>query len=364
MLKLIYLMMFLYLSNIIYSQEVINSKQVEIQGTQELNIKSTITEKDYKLYINLPRNINDPGKTFPVIYLLDAQWDFTLLQAIYGEQYYDGFLPDAIIVGITWGGENPNPDSLRVIDFTPSKTKQEPTGGGAKKFLEFIKNELIPFIESKYKTSPNDRTLIGCSLGGLFTLYAMLNEPNLFSKYVLTSPALQWDKNIIYSYLNQYSEKNKNLKAKLFMGIGEYEQADNFQKFSNLLEEKKFADLKFKAKVIMGAGHSGGKAEGFTRGLQFAFEKTPIQLNGNNLSNYIGDYRSTDEDTISIEAKNKNLTAHSVQLGSVNLHAETENDFYSIGQFLLLHFKRNEEGKIIGFQLEKYADKTDFKKLD
>jgi predicted alpha/beta superfamily hydrolase len=49
---------------------------------------------------------------------------------------------------------------------------------------------LIPFIESKYRAAKNDRTLMGSSYGGLFTLYAMFHETALFQRYVLTSPAL------------------------------------------------------------------------------------------------------------------------------------------------------------------------------
>ena len=107
-----------------------------------------------------------------------------MLNAIYGEQYYDGFLPEAIIVGITWGGVNPNPDILRRRDFTPTKEGNNPVGGDAGKFLSFIKNELIPFIDSKFKTKPRDRTLMGCSLGGLFTIYALFNETGLFNRYI------------------------------------------------------------------------------------------------------------------------------------------------------------------------------------
>ena len=205
---IIFLALFLLGINIYAQDENNKPEQVQIPGTQELEIKSHITNKDYKLYINLPRNIDDPNRTFPVIYLLDAQWDFPLLNAIYGEQYFDGFLPDAIVVGITWGGKNPNPDSLRVTDFTPTKTMQDPTGGGAKKFLSFIKEELIPFIDSKFKTKKDDRTLMGSSLGGLFTLYTLFNDPTVFKNYVLTSPAIQWDNGIINSYMEKYSENN------------------------------------------------------------------------------------------------------------------------------------------------------------
>ncbi len=54
------------------------------------------------------------------------------MNAIFGEQYYDGFVPSAIVVGIAWSGSNPNYDLLRARDLTPSATKQAPIGGNAR----------------------------------------------------------------------------------------------------------------------------------------------------------------------------------------------------------------------------------------
>src|ERR1700712_1186549 len=70
-----------------------------IQGTQVVKLHSAIVGQDYQLYINLPGNYSrDTGKVYPVVYLLDGQWDFPLFTGIYGSQYYDGFIPEFITV--------------------------------------------------------------------------------------------------------------------------------------------------------------------------------------------------------------------------------------------------------------------------
>ena len=151
---------------------------VIMAGTQQREIYSKIVGQDYELYINLPADYNNTTKSYPVIYLLDAQWDFALLNAIYGQQYFDGFIPEIVTVGITWGGKNPNADNLRARDFTPTSIKGPIPTGNAANFLKFIKEELISFIEKNYRVT-NDRTIMGSSLGGLFTLYAIPNSgPN------------------------------------------------------------------------------------------------------------------------------------------------------------------------------------------
>ena len=64
--------------------------------------------------------------------------------------------------------------------------------GEAAIFSKFIEKELIPSIEKKYPVT-NYRTLIGHSYGGLFTLYMLLNKPQLFANYLAIDPSLDWD---------------------------------------------------------------------------------------------------------------------------------------------------------------------------
>ena len=212
---------------------------VEIPGSQRLSITSSIVGQEYDIYVKMPGIYSDTNKTFPVLYVLDGQWDFSLVDAIVGQQYYDGFVPAVIIVGITWGGTNPNYDVLRARDFTPTKVGWLPQSGGAPKFLAFIKSELIPFVESRYRVAKNDRTLMGSSYGGLFTLYAMLHETALFHRYVLTSPSLGWDNGITYTYEKNHADRNRQFPIRLFMAIGELEGVSGFQSFADRLKERK-----------------------------------------------------------------------------------------------------------------------------
>jgi predicted alpha/beta superfamily hydrolase len=338
--------------------------QVEIPGTQKLKIYSSIVGQEYDLYINLPRNFNDTSRTFPVIYLLDAQWDFPLVNAIYGEQYYDGFLPEAITVGITWGGTNPNYDLLRARDFVPANNKQQPTSTGASEFLSFIKDELIPFIGSKYKVNPNDRTLMGSSLGGLFTLYTLFNEAELFNRYVLTSPAINWGNGIIFSYEKKYAEEYSDTPVKLFMTVGGYENVESFQNFADRLKEKKYKGLQLKTIVVDGIGHSGSKAEGYTRGLQYVFEKKIIKLNSEILDKYTGIYQMDLGVKISVTQDNDNLVAEVPEAGKIILYAEGEKDFYAKGMYLLIHFQSDDSGKVTGLQAKFYSGEGFVKKIN
>lgn len=81
---------------------------MEIPGSQVFTISSSIVGREYSLLVQLPGGYDDTTRAFPVVYVLDAQWDFPLVGAIYGSQYYDGFVPAFIIVGVTWGEQIPS----------------------------------------------------------------------------------------------------------------------------------------------------------------------------------------------------------------------------------------------------------------
>jgi predicted alpha/beta superfamily hydrolase len=330
--------------------------EVRILGSQLLKITSSTVGQEYHLYVNLPRGYQDTSKTFPVIYLTDGQWDFPLAVAVFGEQHYDGFVPASIVVGITWGGKEPNYDSLRGRDLTPTNIQQMPHSGNAPKFLAFIKKELIPFIESKCRTTKDDRTLMGSSLGGLFTLYALFSEPGLFNRYILTSPSLGWDNGVIYTYEKNYAEKNSRLPVKLFMGIGGLEGGgDEFQRFVKHLQSRRYDGMELQTRVLENTGHSGTKAEGYARGLQSVFARPSLKLAPDVLAQYVGKYQVAPGSTIVIVRESDGLVLIAPGNARLALCAESESDFYCKGMYLFLRFKKNDLGKVTGFDAEQFS---------
>ena len=329
--------------------------KVELPGSQALRLTSSIVGQEYDIYVQPPGNYSDTSKTFPVLYVLDGQWDFSLLTAIYGQQYYDGFVPAVIIVGITWGGTNPNYDMLRARDLTPTNVGWSPQSGGAPKFLAFIKNELIPFVESKYRVTENDRTLMGSSYGGLFTLYALFHETALFHRYVLTSPSLGWDNGITSTYEKHLADKTNQLPVSLFMAIGELEGTSGFQKFVDQVKARNYEGLKFQTRVLEGMGHSGGKAEGYSRGLQAVFARASLTLDTSVLEQYVGLYQHPSGTKFTISTEDGRLIVRTSDNSKQTFLAETGTDFYARGQRLLIHFKKDSAGKVTGFMAERYG---------
>lgn len=131
-----------------------------------------------------------------------------------------------------------------------------------------MKTELFPYIDSNFKTDKENRTLMGCSLGGLFTLYTMFTHTDVFSGYVAASPAVTWDSSVLYQFEKTFAQKAIAKPIKLFMTVGDVEIGkETFEKFSAFILDKKYPNLKATSKVLENTGHSGTKSETYTRGL-------------------------------------------------------------------------------------------------
>lgn len=247
---------------------------VTIPGSELRTLKSTNTGRDYDIYVQLPAGYaENTWKKYPVLYVLDGQWDFKLLNSIYGGLLYDQFVPEMLIVGITYSGSNPDYEGLRAMDLTPVRVNYHPGSGDAPKFHAFLKDELIPFIESNYRVDSSQRILMGSSYGGLFTLYALFTEPELFTGYVSASPAVPYGTQFVFTQEKEYFSKHKDLPVSLFISVGSLEElAIPVESFMKIVEERGYTGLTLKTMVIDGERHAGNKPEAFNRGFRFIFQ--------------------------------------------------------------------------------------------
>ncbi len=337
---------------------------VTIPGSEVRKITSAIVEgQEYELHIFLPGSYKAGNKKYPVVYLMDSQWDFPLLKSLYGQHYYDGFIPELIIVGVTWGGINPNPDSLRARDYTPTREARLPQSGGADKFLAFMKNELFPFIETNYKADNKNRTLMGCSLGGLFTLYALFVQPELFTGYAAASSAVGWDREVLYKYEKEFAIKKLTAPVRVYMTIGDVERSrPGYEKFATLMTSRNYADVSLHSKILENTGHSGTKGETYSRGLQYVFEKPKLIFDAAILNRYAGKYEQANGNTVEIKNENGGLALYFSAADKHTLYAASETDFYSLSEFLNIQFK-NAGGKTEGFQLNRYGNSQFIRKI-
>lgn len=148
------------------------------------------------LHIYLPLSYETTKKRYPVLYMFDGHNLFYDEDATFGKSwglksFLDNHKADIIVVGIECNHEG----NMRLEEFSPYDFKDTSVGyihGQGKAFMEWICEELKPYIDSKYRTLPQRQStgIGGSSMGGLMSLYAILKHNDTFSKAACLSPFL------------------------------------------------------------------------------------------------------------------------------------------------------------------------------
>ena len=148
------------------------------------------------IFVRLPEKYaEEPDKKYPVVYLLDGDSLFPMLAPQHLFLNYDEGLPDAIVVGIAYGGFAPGVN-MRHVDFRPVLEDGSP--GGSASFLRFLEQELLPRVEGRWRADGDQRILFGQSRGGSFALYAAYQRPRLFHGFVASNPGREADTRLLY----------------------------------------------------------------------------------------------------------------------------------------------------------------------
>ncbi len=252
---------------------------VTLDRTEIRTLHSKLVGQDYELWISLPRSYAARDTVFPVIIILDPYRGFSIIKGftdVLTTPYT--FIPEVILVGIGYGGTGTeamlNWVLGRTRDLTPVKNTRtedlfekrlagmgipnlEFQTGGAPLFLEFIKNELFPFLETSYRVDKHARMLSGYSFGGLFGMYVLFHEPQLFQKYFIGSPSLHYSDGITFDYEAKYAADHPDLPADVFMSAGALETGtpENLRKMEELLRSRNYKDLILETNIFEKENH-------------------------------------------------------------------------------------------------------------
>lgn len=249
----------------------------------DTSITSKIMGKDYQLYISFPKGYSTKDSTkYPVLFVLDGQNSFPIFKSARESMDFDKELDSVIIVGIGSGLDFISWGINRTYDYTPSldtafdrqyerdgakqykldynSVKGKIQSGGAEKFLQCITTEIIPYIDTHYKTT-NDRGITGHSFGGLFTAWCFINTKGIFNKFGINSPSLWWNSEDLLKQAEVMFTKNKTWEippTKVFISVGQKEESSmvsGMEKFSKLLEAKGYKNISVTTHPFQGETH-------------------------------------------------------------------------------------------------------------
>lgn len=247
-------------------------------------LTSKINGVEYELRIGLPHGYDDPERRFPVVYTLDAHYSFLIARNVTDHLSERNHLREVVVVGIAYGGPL-RYRWHRTRDYTPTFVPEggygaeyQKVSGGAPKFLRALETEILPFVDRHYRTLSDDRTLVGHSYGGLFTVWTLLTRPGLFERYVSVSPSLWYDDGLVFRLDEAYAREHEALPGRAYLCVGsregnaEIDMVGDFRKWVARLETRDYDGLEFESSVMDDETHNSIFPGCLSNGLRFVLK--------------------------------------------------------------------------------------------
>lgn len=242
----------------------------EVQTLHAANLK-----RDYEIYVSLPASYGQSQKTYPVVFITDANYAFAVVRNI--SQFitrHDGNLQEFILVGLGYAKGDAPVDS-RNRDYTPVAKAGSAPGDGkygeVEAYRQFVAAEVFPFVAHNYRADMSKKVFIGHSYGALFGIHALLSEPAMFNAYILGSPSLWYGKHTMLDTERAYAASKKDLPARVFMASGSFESVrpqaksprynqtndlvKDMQAFEKQLKSRHYPGLSVHSEVVEGEDH-------------------------------------------------------------------------------------------------------------
>ncbi len=188
--------------------------QSQVTAPGSFTIESKILGEKCKAFVYLPYDYLTSKDRYPVVYVLDAEYNAAFTAEAATVLAGNEKIPPSIIIGITTNN--------RGRDFTPAGDKgwtppqEMPSSGGADQFLNYIEKELIPFVNTNYRTE-SFKVIIGHSLGGLLAMHSFAIRPDLFQATIALESSLWWNDGAVGKETMNFLDTHPGYKGKLFI---------------------------------------------------------------------------------------------------------------------------------------------------
>ena len=241
------------------TEQKVSTKSANVSILKKEFVIENLNDISHKVWLYLPPNYENSDEKYPVIYMHDAQNLFDDATSFVGEWDVDGTLNTLyektgkgfIVVAVENGGEK------RIEEYTPYKNEKY-GGGKGDIYIDFLANELKPYIDKNYKTltTPENTALIGSSLGGLISFYGGLKYPEVFGKIGALSTSFWFSSDKI----NDFTKENGNQQnTKIYFLVGEKEgdsMVPDTENMAKLLVDLGFPAENIKTKIVAEGKHT------------------------------------------------------------------------------------------------------------
>ncbi|WP_432721323.1 alpha/beta hydrolase-fold protein [Jeongeupia wiesaeckerbachi] len=190
----------------------------------QYDVKAKSNGLAYRIFVAAPLAPPPPGG-YRVLYVLDGNAHFPIAA---GAARMQRPLQDVLVVGIGYPTDQAFDSARRYYDLTsdvpderiPKKFDRPPRTGGREAFADFLQQQVMPAIATRYPVDASRQALFGHSLGGLFTLHLRFSRPTLFASYLAASPSVWWDEHAIVAEAKTYAASKPKDAARVLITVG------------------------------------------------------------------------------------------------------------------------------------------------
>lgn len=269
----------------------INPPSYALPNTAVHLLRSDRLGRTYPIWVDMPAAYNENEKKYPVVFVTDANYSFPLVRSIRNLLGQRGRnIEDFILVGLA-PAEGDTSAVSRCRDYTPTDPLRNLQRNGdsynaklrygeAAAYRDHLEAEVFPLIEKHYRADMSRKVFAGHSFGGLFGAYVLMTKPELFQRYILSSPSLWFDGKNILERENADGATNRDLNAHVWVYAGSYETIQTgeryfksndivkgMQVFERLLKSPRFPSFRIESEVIQDEDHLTVYPSAISRGL-------------------------------------------------------------------------------------------------
>lgn len=239
----------------------------------------------YTIEVVVPAGAPASGPKYPVIYCTDWFVLSDYLKALPRLMDMGRLTEPFVLVGISQPGSTAEWATARTRDFTPARPADDYSkrntyadavelAGGASRFVAFLRDELIPHVESAYPVDPARRGFLGYSLGGLLGVHVLARDPQLFSYYLIGSASVWFNDYGLAHELEKLPARRLETVRRVYLSVGEdesWEMLKGYGLLRDALARNGLEAPRAKAEIIAEAGHVGAMPISLYNGLRFLF---------------------------------------------------------------------------------------------
>ncbi|MEZ5957679.1 MAG: alpha/beta hydrolase-fold protein [Hyphomonadaceae bacterium] len=263
-----------------------------LQGTQVWTVPDPVSGRDYEVFVSLPASYESNSEhRYPVLYVTDADYAFPIIRQIARRVNLDGpVIEEFILVGLSYARGDDGRVS-RNRDYTPTPngphSARDMLHGGGAAYQAYLKAEVLPFVESRFRADPARRVIMGHSYGALLGAQILFTEPTMFHSYVLGSPSFWFDQRHIMTLEAAYARAHRDLPADVFMYIGSFEtpgastrntrvdMVGDVRTMERVLRSRDYPGLRVRSAILEDEDHLTVAPVGFTRALMAVLPAQP-----------------------------------------------------------------------------------------